>query len=218
MTPSISALILAGGESRRMGQDKALLPLPNGESSQIPLLAHISHVAHTCSTRTYILTPWPERYAHYLSEADNAAVLLKENRQGTGPLVALSQGWSMILDDVQRQGKAPPDWLLVLACDLPGLDAATLQTWRTQLNQIPETAIAALPQHQNRWEPLCGFYHHRCLPTLRQAVQHNIRSFQQWLAHETVVPLNVNDSNMLQNCNTPTQWQHFLNQKNARNP
>lgn len=198
-----------------MGQDKALLPWPAKNSEPIPLLAHISHVANTCTTRTYILTSWPERYAPLL---DTSVVLLREQPQRAGPLMALSQGWAMIHAHEQQQDRDTPDWLMVLACDLPGLEAKTLQQWCESLRDIDQPAIAALPKRGHRWEPLCGFYHQRCLPSLHQAIQQNIQSFQNWLAHETVTALNVNDFNMLQNCNTPTQWQQFLNSKNARNP
>ncbi len=219
MTLNIAALILAGGASRRMGQDKALLPLPiNNNSGLMPLLVHIIRVAGACTNQIYILTPWPERYEHYLSGTDQSIVLLTEKRQDAGPLLALNQGWAMILAHGRQQGKPPPDWLMVLACDLPALDATTLQNWCTHLSHIRAPAIAALPRHNNRWEPLCGFYHRHCLPKLHQAVQQNIRSFQQWLANETVASLSVTDSNMLQNCNTPAQWQQFLAEKESRNP
>ncbi|MEO0870008.1 MAG: molybdenum cofactor guanylyltransferase, partial [Cyanobacteria bacterium J06642_11] len=77
---------------------------------------------------------------------------------------------------------------------------------------------AALPRHLSRWEPLCGFYHRRCLPALTKAIQQNERSFQKWLANETVVPLQVTDPKMLRNCNTPAQWQIFVDNQTSRNP
>lgn len=203
-----AALILAGGQSRRMGQDKALLALPrlpNGKHQT--LLQHTCTVAQSCASQTYVLTPWPERYISLLPLSIS---LLKETTLGAGPLVALAQGLVMVRQDAQKHSNCTPDWLLVLACDMPNLNGSILQTWQRMLETAGGDEIAALPHHDNRWEPLCGFYHHRCLPSLQNAIQQNIRSFQKWLAVETVVPLPVSDSNILRNCNTPTQWQQFL--------
>ena len=213
-----AALVLAGGQSRRMGRDKALLTFSRegtDETGGITLLQQTCKVAQSCAKHTYVLTPWPERYCDLLS---SAVVLLKESAVGRGPLIALAQGWSMILAHAQNKHESAPCWLLVLACDMPALDASTLQTWQGQLKTVREDAIALLPRHNNRWEPLCGFYHQRCIPSLETAVQSNIRSLQQWLDHETVIPLTVGDSHILQNCNTPMQWQQFLASTEARNP
>lgn len=219
MSRNTAALVLAGGQSHRMGRDKALLAFPHkGTEQGLTLLQQACIVAEGCTTCTYVLTPWPERY---LSSLPSTVVLLKESEAGRGPLVALAQGWSMILahaDSRNNKSEDIPTWLLVLACDMPALDAQTLQTWQRQLEPINEAAIAALPKHNNRWEPLCGFYHRRCIPSLETAVRCNIRSFQRWLANETVIPLIVNNSHILQNCNTPTQWQQFLTSTEARNP
>ena len=204
-----AALVLAGGQSRRRGRDKARLTLAT-DQGPLPLLRRTCDVAQGCVDRTYVLTPWPQRYA---SVVPSTALLLQESGNSGGPLVALAQGWSMILADSQRRGQRAPDWLLVLACDLPALDLQVLRGWYEGLSTV--SAIAALPRHQDRWEPLCGFYHRRCLPSLQRATAAKIYSCQVWLAQEEVFPLPVTNSNVLRNCNTPSQWQHFL-QSRAR--
>lgn len=214
--PSTAALVLAGGHSRRMGCDKALLPL----EPQTNLLQQVCTVTQACVSRTYVLTPWPERYSLFLP---SIITLLTEPTVGQGPLWALATGWSMILQDCQRYQQSAPDWLLVLACDMPALDVHTLQTWRQELEGMPierGNAIAALPKHKQRWEPLCGFYHYRCIPSLEGAIASNIRSFQQWLLNEDkrVIALSTTDYHMLRNCNTPRQWQQFLDETGNRNP
>lgn len=209
-----AALVLAGGKSRRMGRDKALLKLPPPHQ-QLTLLQHTCNIAQACVSRTYVLTAWPDRYMNLLP---SSVALLQEQRTNAGPLVALAQGWSIILAGARTNNEPAPDWLLVLACDMPALDRATIQTWQRGLHHISKDAIATLPRQNNQWEPLCGFYHHRCIASLQTAIENNLRSFQPWLANETVIPLTLQDSNMLRNCNTPAQWQSFLASINARNP
>lgn len=229
MTPRTAALILAGGQSRRMGRDKALLSLPVGYADQPTLLERTCSIAQSCVAQTYVLTPWPERYGWLqtsavtvlretgLRETGLRETGLRETQSGAGPLVALAQGWRMIMDREQPCADSP-DWLLVLACDLPALNAATLKTWCRQAATVGDDAIALLPRRNDRWEPLCGLYHHRCLPSLHEAIQTNIRSCQHWLANETVIPLSLSDSNMLRNCNTPAEWQQFLDSLSLKKP
>ena len=51
-------MILAGGHSRRMGQDKALLKLPDGQQ----LLSRTAQIAQQLTADVVVVTPWPDRY------------------------------------------------------------------------------------------------------------------------------------------------------------
>ncbi|NEQ50098.1 MAG: molybdenum cofactor guanylyltransferase [Leptolyngbya sp. SIO3F4] len=209
---NIAVLVLAGGQSRRMGRDKALLQLPLAH--QPTLLEYICNLAIAFSPQTYVLSPWPQRYEKFLPKTLTS---LQEPSAGNGPLVALAQGWSMILDSSQQRQQNSPDWLLVLACDMPTLEILQIKHWQQTLTHVDESAIAALPRHLDRWEPLCGFYHRRCIPSLETAIQNQVRSFQRWLANESVIQLPLSNSHMLRNCNTPLEWQQFLSSTSARN-
>lgn len=188
-TDRLTALILAGGGSTRMGTDKALLPWQG-----IPLLQRVYHIAQQCCTQVKILTPWPERYHSLLPHA----TFQLEQQGSQGPLVALSEGLAQI--------QTP--WLLLLACDLPQLQYAVLQQWIDQLPDGETDILACIPHYNNRWEPLCGFYTAQALPHLQAFIAQGGRSFQQWLTTISVVPLPLNDAiaPMLQNCNTLTDW------------
>lgn len=191
---SLSAIVLAGGKSSRMGQDKALIPIQG-----IPLLQQICHIALQCTTEVYIVTPHPEKYQHLLPTCQfiQETSLPNERKAASepphGPLVGFAQGLAHIRTD----------WVLLLACDLPQLRIETLQQWSEKLAEAPEQAIALLPQHPKGWEPLCGFYRRNCLPALTHFIQQGGRSFQPWLAQNFIQTLPVIDLNMLYNCNTP---------------
>lgn len=191
-------LVLAGGYSTRMGEDKALLQV-----DQQPLLARVCQAALVCVPQVSVVTPWPQRYDGILPPGCD---FIPEDRwplPGTdlpmaqGPLVGFTQGL--------RQVKA--DWVLLLACDLPHLDGVVLRQWATQLEQVPEDAIALLPQlptPHHSWEPLCGFYRGSCAEDLEAFIASGGRSFQRWLEHHKVVPILDFDPQMVFNCNTPT--------------
>ena len=195
----LTAIVLAGGRSSRMGQDKALIPIQG-----VSMLQLVCGVAESCADTVYVVTPWQERYEHLVSPKSQfiREVLLSEgeaiNRVSTtplphGPLVGFAQG----LAHVQTE------WVLLLACDLPKLRVEVLQDWTTRLDSVGDEAIAALAHHTKGWEPLCGFYRRRCLPTLIEFINEGGRSFQGWLKQHPVQLLPLPEPEMLFNCNTP---------------
>ena len=181
----VTALILAGGKSSRMGTDKALVPWQG-----TPLLQRVVQVAQQCCTTVQVMTSWPERYRPLLADSVQWCI----ESDPLGPLTALSQE----LEAVETP------WVLLLACDMPQLDPVILGDWITQLPDS-KSAIAYVPYYQSRWEPLCGFYSVNCRPSLVKYIAKGGRSFQEWLGPAGAVPLKVDDKSalMLQNCNTP---------------
>ncbi|MUL34879.1 molybdenum cofactor guanylyltransferase [Gloeocapsopsis dulcis] len=209
---SLSAIVLAGGKSSRMGQDKALI-LIHG----VPLLQLICNIAGTLCNTVYVVTPTPEKYQHLSlkhCQFVREVPLPQENLSNPastkitlplphGPLVGFAQGLAVV----------QTDWVLLLACDLPKLQAEVLQDWVRELENIPQDAIAALPRHAKGWEPLCGFYRRSCLPVLNDFIAQGGRSFQAWLAQNSVHILPLPAADMLFNCNTPDDLAFVIDDK-----
>jgi molybdopterin-guanine dinucleotide biosynthesis protein A len=188
--PQIVAIVLAGGQSSRMGRDKALI-----EVGGVPLLYKVCAVAQSCANPVYVIAPWVVRYqsivptgCQCLTEVPPPGKILPQ-----GPLVAFAQAL----------GQVEGEWVLLLACDLPLLNAVEIGRWCRYLTQVPPGAIALLPRHTKGWEPLCGFYRRRCLSSLQEFIAGGGSSFQEWLARNFVVELSVTDSRLLLNCNSP---------------
>lgn len=173
-----------------MGEDKALLSI-DGQ----PLLQRVCQVAATLTSQVYILTPWGERYQEILT---GTYQFLRESHPGQGPLVALAQGLKEI----------PAEWILLLACDLPFLQAEIIENWMNQLNQVNDSILAVVPRQDFRWEPLCGFYRQEGLSSLQVFMEGGGRSFQVWLSEIPAValPIGEEELQMLSNCNTPEDW------------
>lgn len=213
-TPTLAAIVLAGGQSSRLGQDKALLSI-QGQ----PLLRRTCAIAQRLTNQVFIVTPWPERYqtlvpagCQFVQEQPLPGTALPNfpkleetgqrafpPTQPHGPLVGFAQGLAPV--------KA--DWVLLLACDLPYLQVEVLQDWITQLSSVPADAIANLHHSEKGWEPLCGFYRRTCLPRLTDFIAQGGRSFQAWLSQQPVQILNLPDPQMLYNCNTPQDLAHL---------
>lgn len=217
---AVACVVLAGGRSRRMGQDKALLKLPNGQS----LLSRTVEVgrrlclasaecgvdeetlqrsaAETQQVSAIVVTPWPERYQPLFS----APVDWIEDTQEAGPLAGFAQAWP----------KIQSDWCLLLACDLPNLDVGILSKWWQWLETLAFEASfqASLVRREGRWEPLCGFYHRSCLESLERHLEEGNsptkrqgqRDFQSWLSRLNIATYTDVPSEMLFNCNRPSDW------------
>ena len=182
-----------------MGQDKALLQLPDGRR----MLEKTVAVAQMLTPDVTIVTPWPERYQPLLS----TPIHWLEDTREEGPLAGFAQAWA----DMSA------DWCLLLACDLPNLEANVLQQWWHWLTseQAPEglsstklssPVTASLVKGRKGWEPLCGYYHRRCTAGLNRHLNAGDRDFQSWLPALQIAPyLSVPDE-MLFNCNRPADW------------
>lgn len=196
---SLAAIVLAGGQSSRMGQDKALIAVKG-----LPLLRQVCELATQLASPVYVVTPWTERYEKIVP---SGCQLIREvsmpgegKTRTQGPLVGLAQGL--------RQVKT--EWVLALACDLPRLEQAEVQRWIGKLPEVSPDAIALLPRHQQGWwEPLCGFYRRRTLPLMEAYIAGGGRSFQGWLAQHPVEELQLSDREMLFNCNTPADLEQL---------
>lgn len=187
----LSALILAGGQSMRMGQDKALVKIQG-----MPMLLRVCSVAQEVLGETlylYIVTAWPERYQ---SLTPKGCQFIQE-MDPQGPLNGFAQGLAHI----------ETEWVLLLACDLPKIKAITLRSWAETLTELPPSVMALVPRRETEkekgWEPLCAFYRRASLDHLQQFLNQGGRSFQAWLSQLSVQELALTDEEILLNCNTP---------------
>ena len=191
-----TAIILAGGESSRMGKDKALLATAKGT-----MLSQICHVASESASRTYVVTPWVERYQDIMPP--NCQLVKEElvlNARSNTPLIGFVRGLQLV----------ETEWALLLACDLPQLSSSQVKQWSLGLATVLPTQIAFLPRNFKGWEPLCGFYRRNCLSSLESYIENGGRSFQSWLTQNNVRELPVSDRSCLFNCNTPEDWRSLL--------
>lgn len=139
-TPLCSAAILAGGQSRRMGQNKALLPL-HGQ----PLIAHIAAQLRPA-------------FAELLVSANDADLyqflglpVVADATPGSGPLMG-------ILSCLQA---ARHEWLFVTGCDVPDINLAFIAA----MQQLSADCDVVMPLDANgRPEPLFALYRKSVIP------------------------------------------------------
>lgn len=141
----LTAIILAGGQSSRMGQDKGLMSL-QGKA----LTGHILEQVRTVTGNILIITSNP-LYKVF------GYPCYRDLFPGKGPLGGIYTG--LMYSNTQKN--------LVLACDTPFISRATLQSLLARCGS--EDAI--ITEHGGKPEPLCAIYDKNCIPLLKKHLQ-----------------------------------------------
>jgi molybdenum cofactor guanylyltransferase len=143
----LCALILAGGQSRRMGRNKALIQV---ESS--PLIARVAEQALRLTNQVFVSSNDAGVYDFL------GLPTLPDLYPGQGPLAGLHAAFK----------NTDRPLVLLLACDLPALHDVMLR----RLLEFSQGHDAVIPRTTDgRLHPLCGIYRRTCLNT----IEHNVR-------------------------------------------
>jgi molybdopterin-guanine dinucleotide biosynthesis protein A len=185
LPPPLFGLVLAGGASQRMGQDKAALSF-HGKPQLLWAYELLSKVCE----RSFVSVR-PEQRA----EATRATLpQIVDTQLGIGPIAGISAALA-----------AHPNaaWL-VLACDLPFLSLDTL-THLIAHRDVTCIATAYRSTHDQLPEPLCAIWE----PTSSEAVNNWIALGKQCprklLINSRTVLLDQPDARALDNINTPQE-------------
>jgi molybdopterin-guanine dinucleotide biosynthesis protein A len=182
----IYGLVLAGGRSTRMQRDKAALSyhgrsqLDWGMELIEPFVARAFVSVRPDQTRDPMRAKYPQ---------------IVDTHENIGPIAGI----------VAAQAAHPDVAWLVLACDLPFLDAATLKhlLWARQPDRL---ATAYRSSHDGLPEPLCAIYE----PASRAAIASYVASGKQcprkFLIQSHAHLLEEPNPRALDNVNTPEEY------------
>jgi molybdenum cofactor guanylyltransferase len=176
--PRISGFVLAGGQSRRMGVDKAMLAF-RGET----LIQHAAEIVGEAAGNVTIIGP-PERYAWL------GLQVIPDERPGFGPLGGVVTALSI----------SEAEWALVVGCDLPNIDAGLL---RRLIALTTADSHCIVPESPNGLEPLCAVWHRSALPQLRCALAAERLKMKMVVRELNARIYPVADPRLFRNINTP---------------
>jgi molybdenum cofactor guanylyltransferase len=187
MTPSpLAGLVLTGGQSRRMGTDKATLKIA-GESQ----LARAVRLLGTHCAEVHVSVREDQR-----RDPDRAAYPQIVDRPGdVGPAAGILAALESMPDRA---------WL-VAAVDLPLLDAATIASLIAQ-RDADGLATAFKSSHDGLPEPLCAIWEPASLAPLRAFVDGGRHCPRKFLLTHPVRLLDLIDAEALSNANTPEDF------------
>lgn len=147
---AIAGVILAGGESRRMGRPKGLLPIAHATLIETV----VARVREACAT-VLLVTNTPETYRQLgIPMVPDA---LPERRSLVGIYTGL----------LHTNGPA-----FVCACDMPFLNPGLIR----HLGALIEGVDAVVPRHDGEYEPLHAVYTPACLDPIRRCLTRGDRN------------------------------------------
>jgi molybdopterin-guanine dinucleotide biosynthesis protein A len=180
-----SLLVLAGGDSRRMGRPKAWL-----EVGDTYLLRHVAERLGPAFSEVMVSFAQPEQ----LEEPVPYRVVF-DRRPSAGPLAGIEAGLAAARNEV----------IFAVACDMPYLT--------TEVSQLAVAAArscdAAIPRIDGRPEPVCGAYRRTALPFITGAVNAGRFKAAELIAELDVTWLEGLDPQLFRSLNTPADLERF---------
>lgn len=179
----IYGLLLAGGKSRRMGKDKALLDR-DGE----PQLAYAARVIGECVDRLFVSTQADQ--GHDVERRRFEQIVDKYD--DIGPVAGILSALEAHRD---------VDWLVV-ACDLPNIETGTMRNLISKRDSArPFTAYKS--SYDGLPEPLCALYGPSSFEIVRDFVQDGLVCPRKIMIRSDSQLLSLANPDSLDNVNTP---------------
>jgi molybdopterin-guanine dinucleotide biosynthesis protein A len=177
-----AGFVLVGGQSRRMGRDKALLPWKKGV-----LVQEIAAKA-AAAAGPVTLVGHPPGYAHLNLPC------IPDLRPGLGPLSGIEAALASSHAELN----------LILACDMPLMnDAHLARLMETARNSSADCVVTA--DASGRLHPLLAVYRRACLPRIQSALDEG--RLQLTALARDLRPELVPAAEDIVNVNSPAEWE-----------
>ncbi|WP_442597025.1 molybdenum cofactor guanylyltransferase [Neobacillus sp. D3-1R] len=185
-----TGIILAGGNSSRMGTNKALLKI-----GQKTVIEKVIEEIRPITSELIVVTNHFDEYEFL------GLPLVADKRKGMGPLAGLEAG--LLASSTEKN--------LLVACDMPFISQTLAQLLLEQLSQND----AAVPYVEGRMHPLFAAYRKSCLPEIQKSLDENqlrMRSFFERIRLKVMDELKI-DTMTLFNMNEPSEYEKAVQYK-----
>jgi molybdopterin-guanine dinucleotide biosynthesis protein A len=182
----VGVVVLAGGRSRRMGRDKALLPFAGQ-----PLIAHIIAQVRILGDSILIGANDSGRFAFL------GCPVIADQRPDEGPLMGLMSCLAASRHELN----------VVLSCDVPTIDVHLLR--RMIVAAEGADAVVAVDA-AGRPEPLFAVYRRSCAPVAEAILAAGGRRLTDLLERITVRRVPLPEGDWYRNLNTPDDYRAAL--------
>jgi len=174
-----TAIILSGGKSLRMGEDKGLMKIEGK-----PMIKYVIETVEQLTKQIMII-------------ANNKAYQIfhypvyKDSIKDKGPLGGIVEGLS----------RSTSDFNWVLSCDTPYLEQGLLTDLMLELKKENQAVIV---EHSNRKHPLIAVYHRSSLPVFEKQLDQNDLKLSNALNKLKMKTLNIDhlDKKIVANINS----------------
>ena len=187
-SPALFGLVLAGGRSRRMGRDKAALTYGAGATQ----LERAMHLITPHVVRAFVSVRAEQAHEPLRARFPQ----IRDRQENLGPIAGI----------LAAQAEYPDRAWLVLACDLPRLDASTL-AFLLRAREPQRVATAFRSSYDGLPEPLCAIYEPASREPLVAWVAAGESCPRKFLRSLTPALLDEPEPQALDNINTPQEYE-----------
>ncbi|MGH7765656.1 MAG: molybdenum cofactor guanylyltransferase [Candidatus Dormibacteraceae bacterium] len=180
-----SLLVLAGGDSRRMGRPKAWL-----EVGDTYLLRYVAGRLAPAFSDVMVSFAEPEQL-----EQPVPYRVVFDRKASAGPLAGLEAGLAAAREEV----------MFALACDMPYV---TLELAQVAV-AAARSCDAAIPRLDGRPEPVCGAYRRTAMPAISNALNAGRLKAADLIESLDVTWLEGLDASQFASLNTPADLERF---------
>ena len=166
--PDLTGIVLAGGQSRRMGTNKAFV-----EIDGVTMIQRVLRALAACCAEVLVVTKDPEAYGHM------AVRVVADEQPVQTPLVGVCSG---------LRATATP-WAFVAACDLPFLSPEAVRL----IAGLAAGFEAAVPRVDGLWHPLHAVYAAEALPALEARLASGVKRMSAALEAIRVRPVSAGE-------------------------
>lgn len=184
-----TAIILAGGKSSRMGEDKYLLPI-NGK----PLIQHIIDQLDGHFEEIFIGANDPERFAF------TGLRVVPDKEPGKGPLMGICSCLMASSTDIN----------FITACDIPEMNTHLIHN---MINLAADFDMVIPVTDGDLHEPLYAVYRKTILPNAERILSNNGRRIIHLLDEAKVKHIEFLDQGWYQNLNVKEDYLQYVKKK-----
>jgi molybdopterin-guanine dinucleotide biosynthesis protein A len=145
MYQDITAIILSGGKSTRMGENKSFL-----KSGEITVIEHIVELLKSIFSNIIIITNEPELY-EFLNVG-----LFSDIYKNAGPLAGIHSG---LINSASEKN-------FIISCDIPLMTPEMFKS----IVDYPSDKLIILPKADGFVQELCGIYSKSLIPVIEKII------------------------------------------------
>ena len=192
--PKASAIVLAGGDSRRMGRDKGLLPVEGK-----PMIALIVSQLKNLFNEIVISANKTDDYRFLGLE------IVPDLKPGQGPLMGIVSSLPHSTNDVN----------FVVACDIPYLKLS----FASRLIKLADGYDMVLPYAEDqKYEPLFAVYRKSTIEPALNILKRGGRSIIELLDYVRVNLVKIPEGSWYRNINTASDYRNLSATKSGSGP